>query len=421
MLRSYAKFDTMKSNLTIIGAGLAGASLAVALAPLGLEITLLEKRLANLKPDPTAPSRPISLAYSSQVILNTLGVWPALAPQACPIKAVHVSQQSRFGAVHISAVQQQVDALGYVVPLAQLQLSLYHTLCKYKNVRVIEIDALENIQLENQQATIHYHANAQSHTLQTELCVAADGTQSEVREQIGIAYTEHNTGDYALTCTLHLQQAHQHVAYERFTSQGILALLPMPQSHQVRLVWTFTGAQQKKISEWSDATLLNFIQHCFGSRLGAITKLERQKCFPLQTRIANEQVREALVLIGNSAHTIYPLAAQGFNLTLRDIAVLAQVIDDAWQAQQPIGNMSVLTHYVNWREPDQKRVIRLTRVLEQGFDLQLPLLSHARSLGLLAMDLLMPCKKRLASTAMGMTGKLPKLARGIALGVSYEQ
>ncbi len=398
-------------DIIIVGAGLVGTSLISALQQQPLRIAVLEKHLPESATATTPDSRPLTLSYGSALILKNLGVWDALAPQACPIKSVHVSEQGRFGRTCFQASEENVPVLGYVVPFHQLQQRLYQTAANSAKVDFFASDAIETIHCDRNGATITFTTIHGQQQLSAKLLIAADGTHSVCRKQLNIETTTKDHEEIALTATIQLQTPHQHQAYERFTRQGVLALLPLFDQQKYRLVWTTSKTQFAKIQQWDDASLQTHLQNCFGHRIGHITSITRHQHFPLTTIIANEQVRPGFVLVGNAAHAIYPLAAQGFNLGLRDVAVLSEVLLTAIHANDSISDLATLNQYVDWRGQDQQRIIDLTAGIANLFDWQLPGVGAARGFGLLAMDMITPIKKRLAKRCLGLAGRLPQLMK----------
>ena len=396
----------MKVNIMIVGAGLVGTSIALALKKLGLSIVILENHLPAAFTDPKTDSRPISLSYGSHRILKTLGVWDELATEACPILSVHVSEKKRFGATRFSAAEEKVPALGYVVPFATLQTTLYQHTTAQKKTAILPIQSIEKIHCDAQGAEVIVNTASGKKSFQANLLIAADGTNSTCRELLFIDCDVKNNGDTAHIYRLLLSAPHDHTAYERFTEFGVLAILPLLDKKSAQLVWTITPKIAETISTWDHEKKLTFLKDTFVERL-SIASIKKFSEFPLQTNIADVQVRESAVLLGNSAHTIYPVAAQGFNLGLNDVATLADVIIDAHKNNQPIGALSTLKKYEIAAQKNQTAIYRMTNSLTTLFDF--PLIGCARGLGLLAMDLIRPIKSKLAKRAMGVAGKLSKI------------
>lgn len=395
---------SVKVNIIIVGAGLIGTSIALALQKLGLSVVILENNLPIAITETKIDSRPISLSYGSYRILNALGVWDELATHACPILSVHVSEKKRFGITRFSALEENVPALGYVVPFAVLQAALY----QHTATTLLPIESIEKINCDGYGAEISVNTATGKKLFHADLLIAADGTNSACRELLHIDCDVKNKGDIAQIYRFTLSEPHHHTAYERFTELGVLAVLPLLDQYSAQLVWTITPKMAEKISTWDDEKKLSFLQDTFAERL-SIRTIKKFAQFPLQTKIANEQIKESAVLLGNSAHTIYPVAAQGFNLGLNDVAILADVIADAHKNNQPIGALSTLKKYEATAQKNQTAIYQMTNSLTTLFDL--PLIGCARGLGLLATDLVHPIKNKLAKRAMGVAGKLSTIIR----------
>ena len=225
-------------------------------------------------------------------------------------------------------------------------------------------------------------------------------------------------GQTAVITNVSCERPHQHVAYERFTDSGPLAVLPLPDlggESRCSIVWSVRKAQLDEMLALDDESFLERLQARFGDHLGHFTRAGERVAYPLSLRQAREHVRERLALIGNAAHTIHPIAGQGFNLGLRDVAVLAQVLVEAQQAGQDIGTLNTLKNYARWRRRDHLRVIGFTDSMVRVFSNNFTPLALVRNIGLVAADLLPPVKRLITRQAMGLTGKLPRLARGLKL------
>ena len=403
-------------DLIIAGAGLAATSLIVALSQAGLSIAVLEAHLPEL-PALGADSRPLSLTYGSKKILETLGVWQELAGRAEAIQTVHVSQANHFGVLRFHAKEEGVPALGYVVSFDELQNLLYQRAACTPGVQFIAIEKITGIQYQDQagKTAVTVQTVAGEKVLHTQLFAAADGTQSPSRNLLGIPVIEKTSEDVALTALVELTELHQHCAYQRFTEQGIIAVLPLQNLKRCRIVWSLPKALAAAVAEWSDQQLAEYWQNALHHRLGGWRLLERGKVFPLQTVHAVAQIAPGAVLLGNAAHTLYPLAAQGFNLGLRDNAVLAESLVAARQQGQALGDSAVLKRYAASRNADQRWTSGFTEAVGQFFDLHIPGLAAIRGAGLLVTDLFPPLKRRLARRLMGLAGKAPKLLLGISI------
>ncbi len=403
-------------DLVIIGGGMVGASLAISLSEQPLRIALIEA--APLRTDATPPcydDRAIALSFGSRRIFEGMGLWANIAAQTTAIKNIHVSDQGRFGFTRLSAQQENVDALGYVATARQLGAVLMAQLQHCNNLTIISPATLTELKLSDDHATtVISQDDGNTETITSKLVIAADGGNSHVRRQLDIRTTDRDYRQTAIIANITPEKPHRHVAYERFTQNGPLALLPMP-DNRCSLVWTCTPEDAERVLQLSDADFLAELQPCFGKRLGRFVKVGKRNSYPLKLIQAQEQVRARLALIGNAAHTLHPIAGQGFNLGLRDVAALAQNVVDASLVGDDIGALSVLENYSQWRQRDHRQVIAFTNTLVQTFSNQFPPLAFARNLGLVATDVVPPLKHLLARHSMGITGKLPRLARGLPL------
>ncbi len=398
-------------DIVIVGAGLVGCSLALALQQQGLKIAVLEKHLPDFSVcDDQEVFRPISLAYSSVKIFQTLGIWPLLSELAAPINTVKVSQLGALGHLSFIAGDYGLDALGQVVPFHALHRCLYQAMSQQTGVKLLPITALQSID-----GNIKVQTCQGVQCIEATLLVGADGSQSRVRQLLNIPVTQRNQNELALIAKLNLSDDYSATALERLTRDGICAILPLKETRQCGFVWTMPDSRADTVKQWDDAQLQQFISQQFSRQLPTIDSLRRGVLWPLQTAIATRQVMNSVVLLGNAAHTIYPLAAQGFNLGLRAAAALAQVLVEALASQQSLDDPAMLQRYGDWQFREQKKITRLTGSISGIAGTQLPLAAGIRGLGLLATDLFPPMKHRIARLALGLSGKLPKLARGLPL------
>ncbi len=401
-------------DVLIVGGGMVGASLAIALRDQPLRIGMIEAVAWQVEDQPGYDDRTIALAWGSRRIFESMGVWQAMTPDATAIKTIHVSDQGHFGFTRLDARQQQVEALGYVITARSIGKVLTQQLAKQANVTLISPATVTNIDFSNTCTTVTVDQEGQSRQYTSSLLVGADGVQSTVRELLSIETTINDYGQTAIIANLTTEKAHNHIAFERFTRTGPMALLPLDKN-RCALVWTVETSQVDEVMSLDDDAFLQAVQKRFGYRLGKLLKVGKRDAYPLCLVRAQEQVRERLALVGNAAHTLHPVGGQGFNLGLRDVATLAQVIVEAMQMEKDIGHLPILNHYADWRMNDHDRVINFTDNLVKLFSNDSLLLSFARNIGLLAADVLPPVKKALLRRTMGIHGYLPRLARGLSL------
>ncbi len=401
-------------DVLITGGGLVGASLACALGSQPLRVGVIEAVPFNTEGQPSYDDRTIALAYGTRRIFTAMGVWPLLEDGTTSIEKIHVSDRGHFGALRMDHRQERVEALGYVAPARILGGALGETLTRHANITLLCPARLEN--LEVRANAVHATINHGSHTLAVtaRLLVAADGGQSAVRETLGIDADKRDYGQCAVIANVTPVRPHHNTAYERFTETGPLALLPMSEG-RCAMVWTHRAADADTIMAMDDQRFLETLQNSFGFRLGRIIKVGRRTAYPLQLIRAREHIRDRVALIGNAAHTLHPVAGQGFNLGLRDVAALADVIAAAAAEGRDIGSDEVLRRYAQWRRGDHQRVITFTDALVRVFSNNFTPLVLARDLGMTVLDLLPGVKRGIIGRAMGIAGPLPRLARGIPL------
>jgi 2-octaprenyl-6-methoxyphenol hydroxylase len=396
-----------------------GASLAISLAQQPLRIALIEAARYEVDTANTLPSyddRAIALAFGSRRIFEGMALWDDIATQSTAIERIHVSDQGRFGCTRLDCREEGVEALGYVAIARHMGACLWQRLQQLDNLTIISPAKLEQLKLGDDHATavIQHTEHGTSETLSGRLIVAADGGDSPIRQLLDIPTRQYDYRQTAIIANISTERPHQHVAYERFTRHGPLALLPMA-GQRCSLVWTRSPADAERLLALSDADFLAELQPCFGQRLGRLLQVGQRSAYPLRLVQAQQQVRPRLALIGNAAHTLHPIAGQGFNLGLRDVATLAQCLAEAVQEHVDIGSSPVLQPYAQWRQRDHRQVIGFTNTLVQTFSNAFPPLALARNLGLIATDIVPPFKHGLARHAMGLAGKLPRLARGLPL------
>ena len=402
-------------DILIIGGGMVGASLACALGSHGLRIGVIEAVPLTASTQPSYDDRTVALAYGSRRIFEGMGVWGDIARLgATPIEKIHISDRGRFGFTHLSCTDAGLEALGYVVENRVLGAALLARLQSLSDVTWLCPATMESLVFEADSAVVRVRQGDAVSELRARLVAAADGADSVVRAAIGIGYTRTEYGQSAVVTTVTIGQPHNNTAYERFTETGPLAFLPMSEN-RMAVVWSVRTAEVDSLLGWSDPEFLARLQERFGDRLGPFTRLGKRRAYPLMLTRVGEHVRPRLALIGNAAHTVHPVAGQGFNLGLRDVAALSEVVMQARRDNRDIGDAAVLSRYADWRKRDNQVTSVFTNSLVRIFSNNFPPLALARNLGLIAVDLLPPLKRRLVRITSGLAGKLPRLARGLPL------
>jgi 2-octaprenyl-6-methoxyphenol hydroxylase len=399
-------------DVAIVGGGMVGASLAAALAPLRLRVTLIESVPLQSQSQPSFDERTTALSNGSRRILSSIGVWETVAPEAAPIRRIHVSDQGRFGFARIDAAEEGVAALGYVLANRVLGAALWERLARQPGLEILCPARVEQVATEADTVTLRAQlGEAQVRNLKARLLVAADGAHSSIRQALGIEATHWDYEQTAIITNVATRKFHDHVAYERFTPTGPLAVLPLADG-RCTVVWTLAPETAQATMELDDATFLAQLQERFGFRLGRFTRVGRRYAYPLALTRAEERIGRRVVIIGNAAQGLHPIAGMGFNLGLRDVATLAEVIADSPAA---LGEDSMLERYDEWRRTDRRGVIAFTDGLVRLFGNPLGSVKVARDLGMLLFDVLPPAKSALSALSLGFTGKLPRLARGVPL------
>ena len=395
-----------KTDILIIGGGLIGATLMLALQGLGFSALLVDSQAFVDKTNPDFDARSLALSPASQRILSMLGVWDILKEYACPIEKIHVSEQGHFGMSRL--LGNESNPLGYVVEMHYINLALHQLLDTNQLIAPATLTALD---LQKQMATVTTESGEMH--IHAKLIIAADGAQSAAR---GFAAMPSETKQYhqqALVTNVGLVKPHNQCAYERFTPHGPLALLPMP-GHRMSLVWAMTPENAQLMMNISEADFLKKLHLAFGYRLGRLVKVGKRFSYPLKQVIMPQITNWPIVFVGNAAHTLHPVAGQGFNLGLRDVATLAQCI-----AKQGL-NEQMLSEYLQLRLHDQQMITLFTDSLVQLFTSRLPGVSTLRNLGLLAFDNSPILKTLLARYARGFGGVIPDLVCEMALRREHE-
>lgn len=405
---------TFTHDVIIVGGGLAGASLAVALAPTGLRMAVVEAMPWQVDSHPSYDDRTVALALGSQRILTAMGVWPRIAGGVCPIEAIHVSDAGHTGVAHLAAAQMQVEALGYVVEVRALGAALYAALTTASNIQLYCPAALTALTQDSAGVAATIRDALGTQTLRAPLLVGADGGRSQVRTFIGVQTQNKPYSQVAIVSTVTPALPHGNIAYERFTADGPLAFLPMT-DNRCAVVWSTPTTQVEARLGLPEAEFLAQLERGLGERLGALTRLGRRAHYPLARLQVQDAARGRTVLVGNAAHTVHPVAGQGFNLGLRDIAVLAEMLADAARTRSDLGAPDLLTRYAARRRRDHVAVGAFTDGLIRLFSNRFGPLVLARNLGLLAVEASPWAKRALLRRTMGLSGDLPRLARGIAL------
>jgi len=406
-----ANMTQQNYNITIIGGGMVGMSLALLLSRQNAawKVALLD---AQEFPDdemdklfqPSFDARSTAIAQGSVKIFQSLEVWEKLLTQATAIKKIHISDAGHLPGGLISAEDYAVDAVGYVIPNQWIGKVLSSALKVQSNITLYSPVTVKKVLPKISGAELQLAENLHHvDKITTDLVVMADGGQSPLAQQLGIDFSVASYQQTAIITNVAFTEPHQHIAYERFTELGPIALLPLGKNtsaQEAALVLTLPKEQADELLHSSDEIFLAHLQKRFGQRLGQFTRVGERKAFDLQLITAKEQIRSHVVLIGNAAHFLHPVAGQGFNLSLRDCVSLTEQLS---QSKNPLGDLAVLQSYLQNQQRDQKTTILFSDHLVKIFSSsRLPLIA-LRHLGFMGLESVPVAKKLLVNQTMGKT------------------
>ncbi len=401
-------------DIVIAGGGMIGTSLALAIAPLGLRVAVVEAVARKEDQQPSFDDRSTALSRSTQRMFEAMGLWGEVVAESTPITNIHVSDKGRFGFSHIDAEEQGVRALGYVVINRVLGGVLQAHLEASENVDVFCPARIDGIELGPDHAIARLQSDNGEQSLTCKLLVAADGANSDVRDLMGISAQKRAYAQRAVIGNLLPEKSLNHRAFERFTPQGPLAILPVAEG-RAGFVWTVSDDDADRVLGLDDEQFLAEIQEEFGFRLGRFSRVGRRAAYPLILSKAVRLTATRSVLIGNAAHGLHPVSAQGFNLGMRDVAALCDCIADARSDTLDPGDASLLERYAKWRRSDQKKLVHFTDNLVRLFGSSRPGLRTLRNIGMIGFDLIPGVRPWFAKHTMGLAGELPRLSRGVPI------
>jgi 2-octaprenyl-6-methoxyphenol hydroxylase len=399
---------TERTDILIVGGGLVGASLALALDAAGRNAILLEAappRVATGETGTSDDDRNLVLARASVNALRHLGVWPQLEAAAGTIRRVEVSRAGEFGRLRMSADEAGVDALGRVVPGRVLGAALQRQLGACTHVRRLAPAKLVSLTPVDAGWRARVTVADGEHDIEARLVVGADGSDSLVRAQAGIGAQHHDYYQSLFVCTVACEREIPNCAFERFTDDGPVALLPLPGQRR-GLVLTVSADRHDDIAMMDDAAFMALAQQRFGWKLGALSRPGKRFPHRIRRVLADALTAPRAVLVGNAAQTVHPIGAQGFNLGLRDALTLAELVGGAGDPGTP----ALLGEYAARRAPDREGVLAFSHGLIALGCLAQPALAPLRSLALLALDGIPPLRRAVAHQGMGFRGIPPAAA-----------
>lgn len=396
-------------DVVIVGGGMVGLGLAAALKESALKVVVVEGRLPDSELGEVADNRVSALSLASQRILQRVGAWSGIAARRLQhYDKMAVWEQDSFGHIDFDAASLRQSALGHIVENRVIQLALLEAIEGASNIQLLTPARAKSLQSGPAGALLLLE---DGQAIAAKLVVAADGAHSWVRRQADIPLTSWDYGHHALVATVRCAESHQAVARQIFTPEGPLAFLPLWQGELCSIVWSLPAARAEALCACDDEKFNRQLTAAFDARLGLCKVEGSRSAIPLTARYARDFARERLVLVGDAAHTIHPLAGQGVNLGLLDAAALAELILANQRAGKDIGLQANLRSYERWRKSEAARMLAAMEGLKRLFSGAHPLKKLVRGVGLRAADLLTPFKEGVIRAAMGLEGELPALAR----------
>lgn len=394
-------------DLLIVGGGLAGNCLALALKNSGLRIAIIEANSREHLHHSPAGDRALALASGTVMMLEQLNIWQGISHAATPIKHIHISDRGHFGKTRLSAEKEHVDALGYVITARDIETYVANLVTEAGITLIIPARVVGLMSGDNEVCVSLKQGN-ESLTVSANLLVGADGGLSSVRQLLDIPQQITEYGQTAIVTTVKSSLTNNNTAFERFTSSGPLALLPVAKN-QCAVVWTRTTQDAEELMTSSDSDFLATLQHCFGFKLGELSLSAPRRAFPLSLIRAEAMVSGRAVIIGNAAHQLHPVAGQGFNLGLRDVVKLAEMLREQSELNKDIGETEFLQAYAASRKKDHDLTIGFTDTVVKIFSNEWLSLALVRNMGLTLLDHIPAVKKLLTRHAMGLAEKKPSL------------
>jgi 2-octaprenylphenol hydroxylase len=402
-------------DITIIGGGMVGATLACALSENTSgripSIAIIDPQdqtaIGPLKEGDDYDIRVSAITRASQHIFQAIGVWEQITAQrVSPFRHMHVWEQAGNSEIHFDSAELSEAQLGYIIENRVIVSSLYQRIKESNNITLLFGGRCQSMNYDNNQ----WRLELDGQTITTSLLIGADGSRSWVRQQLGITTRGWDYDHTALVTTVKTEFSHQETAWQRFLSTGPLAFLPLTNGYS-SIVWSTRPELASQLQSMAEDEFKAELEQAFESRLGAITEVSNRACFPLRFFMADSYIGDSVALVGDAAHTMHPLAGQGVNLGLLDAASLAQVVRQAIDSGQPINSRKVLRQYERWRKAENLSMLVMVDQIQRLFGASNTWLSWARNTGMRWFDQLNPVKHRIIDYAMGLHGDLPRIAR----------
>jgi 2-octaprenyl-6-methoxyphenol hydroxylase len=402
-------------DVIVCGGGLVGLPLALALGKGGLTVAVADTLPPATTVAPEFDGRVSALAYAAVRMLGALDVWPHLEKDAQPIREILVSDgaigraASPFS-LHFDAEEIGGDSLGHIAENRHTRMALYAAAAEEKNISIIAPASVLSLSVESGHVLARLSDGSE---IKAALAVAADGRDSQLRAQMGIGVVGWSYPQTGIVATVQHARPHEGVAYEHFLPSGPFAILPMT-GDRSSLVWTEARDKAPAMLSLDDAAFDAEVAARFGAHLGETKVVGARWSYPLRFHLARDYVRPRFALAGDSAHGIHPIAGQGLNLGLKDVAALAETVLEAARLGRDIGTLDVLKRYERWRRFDSVTLALSTDALNRLFSNDIAPLRHLRDLGLGIADAIGPARRFFMRHAGGDIGKLPRLLKGEA-------
>ncbi|MBT5414045.1 MAG: UbiH/UbiF/VisC/COQ6 family ubiquinone biosynthesis hydroxylase [Rhodospirillaceae bacterium] len=396
------------ADIVIVGGGMAGLTAALAFGTAGLSVVLVDRSPVRAVLDAAFDGRTAALALGSQRVLDGLDAWEGMAADAEPIREIRVSDGGSPLFLHYDHREVGDEPLGYIVENRHIRRALHERLAACPSVRLIAPASVADLAREGSFAQARLE---DGRIVQARLAVAADGRDSPLRQAAGIPVTAWAYPQTGIVCTVRHEKPHRGIAHERFLPAGPLAMLPM-RGNLSSVVWTERRERAPHLMGLDEAAFAAEIAHRFGPSLGALEVVGGRWSYPLALCHADRYAAPRLALVGDAAHAIHPIAGQGFNLGLRDVAALAETVVDTARLGLDFGGLETLRAYERWRRFDSVALAAATDILNRLFSNDVAPIRLARDLGLAAVNRAPPLRRVFMRHAMGLVGDLPRLARG---------